>query len=324
MNEVYLIFLKERSNYPDEKGESITFLDLWEKNDGLIRKINWDFESYEISEDDDICTSLKKNNCYEHFFENQDENRTIELVSQKTNQNRGVYFPRIYRPVYSEKDSFRKYTSISVKKSDDIYYPFDNDHLIKSLTQLSTLVDFLDQIFKTVFPCPENYGTFGFDIRNLIILTCTEFETHVIGILKSNGINPNGKYYTTQDYVKLNDILKLSKYSVSFSHYPDLPSLCPFDNWNPENPTKSIDWYNTYNKIKHDIENEFNKSRIQDLINSISACFVILIAQYGKLPIINEILKNYWKIDKSPDWKIEEKYTNPYEGNNWIMKKYNG
>lgn len=323
MNEIYQIFMKEVYDYPDEKGESITFLDLWEKHDNIIRKINRDFASYEMFEGDDICTSLKKNNCYKSFFDSLEENFSVELISQKTNQERGIYFPRIYRPVYSEKDSLGGRITIS-RNVEVIYCPFDNEHLIKSLTQLSTLVDFLNQIFKTVYPCPENYGTFGFDIRNLIILACTEFETHAIGVLKSNGINPKKDYYTTLDYVRLNDILKLSNYSVSFRHHPDLPSICPFNNWNPENPTKSLEWYNTYNKIKHDREKEFHNSRIQALVNSISACFVMLIAQYGELPIINEMLKNYWRVDKSPDWSMEEKYTKPYKDNNWIMKKYNG
>ena len=106
--------------------------------------------------------------------------------------------------------------------------PYDENHLIKSLEQLSTLIDSANKIFRTVFPSIENQNAFGFDIRNILILSCTEFETQFVGILNANNITPQNKYPNTNDYVKLKNILKLSDYEIKFNLYPDLPTYSPF------------------------------------------------------------------------------------------------
>lgn len=60
-----------------------------------------------------------------------------------------------------------------------------------------------------------------------------------------------------------------------------LNNICPFKNWKSDNPTKSLDWYNRYNAVKHDRETEFPKATIQSLLEAISALFLLIYAQYG-------------------------------------------
>lgn len=327
MSEIYQIFEVKTYNYPDDKGELKKYLGTWEKIDNNIRELRWDLHEYEVEPGEDICSTIKKNGKYSYIFEGLDEYTQVKLEAVKTNQIRGAYYPRIFKPICTD-DDLEIIVPIRVNKVEDLLLinnlPYDENHLIKSLEQLSTLIELLNRIFKTVFPCAENYNTYGFDIRNLIILACTEFESQFIGIFKENDIHPLNRYYRTKDYVRLKDELKLGDYEIKFTYYPELSSFSPFSNWKEENPTGSLDWFSNYNAIKHDRDNEFEKSRLVDLISSISACYIIILAQYGELPMINEILKNYLKIEKRPNWDNSEKYLRPFREEEWEINKYNG
>jgi len=209
----------------------------------------------------------------------------------------------------------------------DVYserLPINNSHLLRSLEQLSSLVEMLKNIFRTVYPSSKNEDSYGFDIRNLIILTCTEFEVQIKGILKENNIpsiNKNNQY-TTKDYVNLMNELKLSSYEVSFSYYPELQPIKPFEFWEVSKPTKSLFWYDSYNRIKHDRESSFHESTLKVLINSISACFIILLAQYGERKEIKEITSSFWNITKKPMWHLwNEMYTIPYCKEKWKIRQ---
>lgn len=307
----------------DDIYESRNYLGLWEREGQKLRHIARD-RDYDIKEEDDIITTLNKLDQHKHLFENLGENESVRLEITQTNQTRGIYHPRIFRPICTDSDLEFYLHPRKQKEEDKLFndlYPM-NTQLIRSLEQLSTLVDMSNQIFKTVYPSPKNYETFGFDIRNLTILACTEFETQVTGILKENGINPKKGNYTMEDYVQLNSIMKLSAYEVRFSYYPDLPPISPFLNWDHQKATKSLEWYNNYNKIKHDRDNEFEKSRLIDAITSLSACYIILLAQYGEQQTINDLLKKHWKVEKRPIWNTEDKYVKPHKNSNWSEKKY--
>lgn len=324
MTEIYQLFEVEKYNdvANKDKGEIKRLLWFWEKENDIIRNV-FGIDKFKLESNNDICDTLKDKKVYEFIFEDIDEYSTIELEVHKTNQQRGVYYPRIFKPILSSDDIMDSVIMTRKKISLRNDFPFNEPQLINSLEQLATLIELLNKTFRTVFPCEENMNVFGFDIRNQIILACAEFESQISGILKDNNIDFNGKFYTTCDYVKLNKILKLSEYEVSFKYYPDLPFFSPFAEWNEVEPTKSLEWYYNYNAVKHDRESNFSKGRLMDLLNAISGCYIMLFAQYGNLSLINERLNNYLEIRKYPTWNPEDKLIKPLIKKEWRMGNYN-
>lgn len=329
MSELYEIFL-EGKNIND------TYLNIWEKEGNVIRDVSSETFEYELPSDEDLLQGIVNSNRHICFDEKFNE-ENFKPYSQKLSQERGFYYPRIYKPIYCgtlneyhilssrDYDNRTKYEEyILVKDHKDDYFgrlPINTSHLLRSLEQLSSLVEMLKQIFRTVYPSPRNEGSYGFDIRNLIILACTEFEVQIKGILKENNIRSISKRYTTKDYVKLMKELKLTSYSVSFSYYPELKPIKPFELWEVSNPTKSLFWYDSYNRIKHDRESAFEESSLNVLINSISVCFIILLAQYGERKEIKEITSGFWNIVEKPIWHHwNEMYTIPYYEKEWQIK----
>jgi hypothetical protein len=324
MTEIYRIIHIETHNDFDDPYIVKTFMGLWEKDGEMIRNVRWDIRQFPLAQSGSIIDTIRESGKYNSYFDNVYPKSTIDFDIQKTNQKRGYYYPRIYRQIYSGDElteSVSKNQSKNLIEPHEI--PINKDQLTHSLEQLTTLTELLGNILRTVFPNPANFETYGFDIRNLIILTATEFETQITGILKANAIEPINKYYTTVDFYKLKDVLRLSDYQIRFTNYPDIPVLSPFSNWNIKNTTSSLEWYANYNAIKHDRENNFSKGKLVDLLNSISACYVLIIAQYGNLQIIKDRIKNYWQIETAPAWDITEKLIKPYKDNPWKLEKYN-
>ena len=95
--------------------------------------------------------------------------------------------------------------------------------------QLTVLTRQLDRICQTVQPTEETFGALGHDIRNLLILACTEVESHWRGVLVANGVSKDR--FTTQDYVAQREAMRLDEYAIDFPNYPWLAPLEPFEGW---------------------------------------------------------------------------------------------
>ena len=153
--------------------------------------------------------------------------------------------------------------------------------------QLEILFDGLIRIFRFVEPERDNLDVFGLEIRNLLILSCTELEAQFRGILKANNYNFQIKRSTgeiqasTKDYVKLLLHMRLIEFEIDFPLYPSLSGRRPFEGWDKDNPTKSLDWYDSYNATKHDRETNLRVASLTHAVDAISACIVIFAAQYG-------------------------------------------
>jgi hypothetical protein len=87
--------------------------------------------------------------------------------------------------------------------------------------QLESLVGRLKSICQTVIPREDNFSAYGHEIRNLLILACTEVESQWRSILVANGVIQ--KNYSTLDYVKLSGPMRLPEYGVLLTRYPWLP-----------------------------------------------------------------------------------------------------
>jgi hypothetical protein len=259
-------------------------------------------------------------------YKNQTENiYLIEPIPQLA----GDYFPRIYRPVLHRTDSMN---GVSFNPSNKIltgpfysndYFPCNENTLIRSVQQLNTLIDRLKTIFVNVYPTESNYTSFGHEIRNLLILSCTEVESQLKGILQENNISSANANYTTRDYVKLKSVLGLDRYTIRFPYYPEINPVSPFKEWNSANPTQSIFWYDNYNAVKHNNENEFHKATLFSTINAVSAVCVLLVSQYGaNMPYWTDLVGGFFDIVESPTWTFDDCYLPPFKGNNWTPKNF--
>jgi hypothetical protein len=269
------------------------------------------------------CKIKENQNIENYFFEssNQYENvlsHTDKLI--KLDKIPGEFHPRIYRPILQQYVYSNGFSYIPKTDAYD-FFPHDPITLVKSVQQLSTLTKRLNSIFNNVYPTQDNINCYGHEIRNLLILTCTEVEAQLKGILTANGYDTS-KMCKTSDYVKLKEILKLNEYKVNLSHFPEVDPISPFKDWDITKPTSSLFWYDNYNAVKHDREGNFHKANLSSVINAICAVAILLYAQYGdNIPNWKELVGNYFEKVDEPKWQFLDHYFPPFYQQEWIEIK---
>ncbi|WP_010520246.1 hypothetical protein [Aquimarina agarivorans] len=154
-----------------------------------------------------------------------------------------------------------------------------------SMQSLRVLLNKLDELFLYIEPQGNGINSYSYKTRELLILACTEVENSWTNYFKFSGIQPSGRNYNTNDYVKLSEPLFLKEYKINLKVKSDIQSIIPFSNWNSQNPTTSLDWYDAYNKTKHDRETHFNKSTLENCIRAISANIVMFCVRFSPYPL---------------------------------------
>lgn len=220
----------------------------------------------------------------------------------------GAYHPRMARP------SLISPLSPGVSPGTEREYNF----VATAHSQLTVLSRQLGRICQTVHPTPQTFETFGHDIRNLLILSCTEAEAHWRGVLRANGVMR--VRLTTADYVRLLPAMKLDEYSVAFPSYPWLEAIQPYKGWGASGKaTPGLKWYAAYNAIKHDREGEFERSTLRHAFEALSACVVMMAAQFGPLagsyPAPEPL--SFFRLSAVPNWPLSDRYIPPYDGAPW-------
>lgn len=150
------------------------------------------------------------------------------------------------------------------------------------------LIQKLEEIFLFIEPAHKNLESFGHKTRELLILACTEVENYFSEFVKISGppTYPSGRL-TTNDYVKLANPLHLSEYQISLLRYKDIPPIRPFGGWSPTNPTKTLPWYDSYNKTKHNRFSNFEESTILNCIYAIAANIILFSIRHGPIILFN-------------------------------------
>lgn len=220
----------------------------------------------------------------------------------------GEYYPRMARP--------------------SAHYPTQGPGISPDLSlsllesghgQLHVLVEQLERIFRTVHPVPSNFGVFGHDIRNLLILAATEVEAHCKGVLVANGAR--GK--STEDYVKLLPAMKLDDYDIEMPHYPWIGPFRPFRGWIANPSTKSLKWYDAYNAVKHDRETAFERATLENALQAVCAVAIMLVAQFGREAFRRRAgISSFFQLAILPRWDVSEVYTDPLPGTSRVAKHY--
>lgn len=224
----------------------------------------------------------------------------------------GEYYNHIYRPVFSYKlqDKHIAFKDQPYRQEyDDLAIIAERDEYIRYIRQLEIIFEELTNIFKVIEPSSDNMNVYGNALRNIIILSCTEIDAMLRNIMKSNGYEKKNDNYSTNDYIKLKEILKIDDYVLSLNFFDSLGSFSPFKEWNKQSPTTSIQWYDAYNKIKHNRDHNFAHANLRNAINSVIAFAIILMAQYGwDNAFWKRKFDDIFKIKNVPRWNIEEFY----------------
>lgn len=218
-----------------------------------------------------------------------------------------------YLYVYNEKMILKE---VFLDENEDyiINYKIDEQTYKKDITQLNLLLNDLEKIFHYIEPDRSNEKTFSIFLRDLIIKSSTEVETHWKELMKLNGYKKDN--LTTKDYSKLMEFINFN-FHLKLENYPTYDEVIPFLNWNIENPTKSLEWYNVYNILKHDRTNSLNNATLYNAINSVGAVFILVNIRYSNLStLLNKIelkneIKTVFKISKSvkvSKWKLYSPY----------------
>lgn len=179
-----------------------------------------------------------------------------------------------------------------------------------SLQSLRILLDKLDELLLFIEPQGNGINTYSYKTRELLILACTEVENSWTKYLQISGSKPNGKNYNTTDYIKLLKPLHLKEFKISLKIKSDIQDIIPFDNWNSQNPSTSLDWYDSYNKTKHDRENHFDKATLEKCIKAISANIVMFCVRFSPYTLWNSnnstssVFNQFFNIELiNPDYK---------------------
>lgn len=173
----------------------------------------------------------------------------------------GFYYPRISRGNF------------------EFNYVGDGFH--QDIRAYQAIQSSLDALLYVVEPSETNFNSYGQKIRELLILACTEVEYLLLRVLIENGY-PKKQTYKTSDYINCLPTLKLNEYSAVLGQYPNLKTFKPFSLWNKDQPTKSLEWYDAYNSVKHNRGGNLKNANFKNLLDSIAAIHILIEAQYGK------------------------------------------
>jgi len=149
----------------------------------------------------------------------------------------------------------------------------------QSAVSCSRLIRRLESLFGVIESSNANKNAYGQAPRDLLLLASMEVESALAGVLREHGYTPGN--WTTRDYVRLRDVLCLDSFEVSLHDYPNYPPFCPFAGWTPEQPTQSIAWYDAYNKVKHNREENMELATLGHALESVGAALVVFCAQFG-------------------------------------------
>lgn len=146
----------------------------------------------------------------------------------------------------------------------------------------------LIHIFDYIEPDDRNLKVFSFELYSLLLRACTEVELNCKLILEANDAVPIRRYFTMEDYIKIEKSSKLSKYKIVLPNWKKLDKntgklqycekiLRPFSGFKKAAPV----WYQDYNSVKHNREDNLHKASLKNVINAVSGILVLLYSQFG-------------------------------------------
>ena len=172
---------------------------------------------------------------------------------------------------------------------DEVFQALDCDEYERRESEqaLKILLDKLADLLLYIEPDARNLDTYGHKSRELLILACTEVENQWLKIYKKSPEAALQPRLSTNGYVKLKNKAFLNEYQISFNNYRDLASMSPFKDWDLEQPTQSLDWYDSYNKTKHDRSASFREAKLKHVLSAIAANIILHCVRFSPYGLYN-------------------------------------
>lgn len=149
------------------------------------------------------------------------------------------------------------------------------------------LVARLDELLLYIEPDAHGLNAYSHKTRELLILACTEVENTWKHYMRIAGASPvNGNDFTTRDYIRLLVPLFLEDFEVTVKPYGAIPALRPFLGWDASAPTRSLNWYDAYNKTKHDRSSHFNEATLHNCLSAIAANLILFSIRFSPFPLM--------------------------------------
>lgn len=177
--------------------------------------------------------------------------------------------------------------------------------LFHAKRDLGILIQKLQEILLFIEPSEDGLKAYSHKIRELLFLACSDLES----TLKKYKF---GKNDSMKDYIEILKFVDLTKYKISLVGYASPYKCCPFENWNKDKVTQSLPWYEAYNKIKHNREENFHFATLENCINAIAANLIMFAVRFSPTTLYNEndVCSNLarsaldYKIENSRDFYI--------------------
>jgi hypothetical protein len=201
-------------------------------------------------------------------------------------------------------------------------------HYIRSF---SIIQEDLKQLFEYIEPADQNKDTISLKIHELIVRTCIELEANFTAILKENKYSKTENWNMKCDFCLIDYSHHLSSYKIRLPVWTGENNIRePFVKWKDKTPKDwyVLDWYQIYNKSKHDRYDSYSKATFEKLIDAICGLVAVLSSQFldedystepKMLSVGNEYSYNYnpeyvsasggyFDIKYPNDWKQGELY----------------
>jgi hypothetical protein len=152
---------------------------------------------------------------------------------------------------------------------------------------LRLLVERLDELLLYIEPDAHGLSAYSHKTRELLLLACTELENSWKYYMSLACASPiGGGDFTTKDYVKLLKPLFLSEFEITMRPYSGVPTMKPFDGWDSNSPTKSLGWYDAYNKTKHDRTTHFAEAKLSNCLAAVAANLIMFRVRFSPFPLL--------------------------------------
>jgi hypothetical protein len=134
-------------------------------------------------------------------------------------------------------------------------------------------------LFEYVEPAQQNLATYSLRTFELLLRTCTEVEANLKAIIRANNYSVPERRWDITHYYKVQLSHFLSDYQIKLPYWKGYGQIRkPFSQWT--NSYQTLDWYDAYNKSKHDRVLNLHKANLENLIDAFSALATLLAAQY--------------------------------------------
>lgn len=138
------------------------------------------------------------------------------------------------------------------------------------------LVQDFEELLAFVEPVDANLATYSHRSYELLLRACTEFESlsKQASVAADSPKQPSNM--NVLDYVLLEASVPLSTFEVGMLIWRPKPTYVrPFSGW--QTVTPPLNWYNDYNKVKHNRNTEFSRASLENLRLAICALYLLLV-----------------------------------------------